>query len=206
MSKPIFRKRRSQNTNMKNRKFKKAVQQIISKNIETKTLGFGYINNPIGNSASGVNFSIDLTGISEGSGQLNRLGNNIHVTGLWSDLTYTAGFGDVHSVIRCILYIPKDANDVISSVDIYSLVDLDKYTILYDDTINMVEDTSTHFQRRVKKWSFTRGGKRGISVQWHGNTALQFAKNPLRWYFVSNSGAVAHPTMSGRIRLYFKDA
>lgn len=182
---------------------KRQIQRVINDNIETKLIGYTYSQNPVG-SQTLLPFDVNLTNINEGTSQINRTGNQIRLTGFYSKFTYAAS--DDTNRMRVVLYIPRQADDVLSTPSIDSLIDLDKYTILFDETINLVNGTSKDMVQKVMKKKFNKNDSKGILSIFSGRNGTDNSKNALKIHWISDSEAVSHPTVSGSMRLYFKDA
>ncbi len=190
--------------NKKNNKtsLKTMIQKQIEKNLETKQVAYTYTNNPIGDQAR-TPFDVNLTAITEGDGQNNRTGNQIRITGFHAKFTYQAA--DSTNRIRVVLYIPHDAQNVLSTTTVDSLIDQDKHTVLYDEVINLVQGTAKDLVTRTISRKFNRGARKGILSIWSNNTATGNSKNALRIHWASDSLAVSDPTVSGTMRMYYKD-
>lgn len=184
-----------------NRKFKKAVQNIVNSNLETKQRDIELSSVAIPDSGIG-GVTYNLPYLTQGDGQNSRTGNLIHVTGLYSMLHFKAA--DTTNAVRVVLYIPKCPTDEIA-VSYSGLIDQDKYTVLYDNILSLSTQGPACKTIRLLR-SFKKNGRKGIAVQYSSGTANAYTKNAINLYFVSDSGAVTHPDVSGFIRMYFKDA
>ena len=182
---------------------KRQIQRVINDNIETKLIGYTYDKNPVG-SQTLAPFDVNLTEINEGTSQINRTGNQIRLTGFYSKFTYIAA--DDTNRIRVVLYIPRQASAVLETTDIDSLIDLDKFTILFDETINLISGTSKDLIQKVMKKKFNKNDSKGILSIYSGRNGTDNSKNALKIHWISDSQAVSHPTVSGAMRLYYKDA
>lgn len=181
---------------------KRQIQRVINENRETKLKGYTYNLNPVG-SQTLLPFDVNLTDISEGTAQLNRVGNQIRITGFFSKFTYAAA--DDTNRMRVVLYIPRDPSDILQTPTIDSLIDLDKFTILFDETINLVNGTSKDLVQKVMKKKFNKNDSKGILSIYNGPRGTDNAKNTLRIHWISDSEALSHPTISGKMRIYYKD-
>lgn len=180
----------------------RVVQKMISGNQETKLRTVTYNETAI-EGASGTPLNSQLTAISQGDDQTDRTGNLIFATGIYARFAVTGA--DSTNKIRMMFYIPKDSDDSLDGSDIHSAIDLDKYTILFDRVLLTSQNGNDNIGVTFKK-SFTRRGKaKGISVRYSGTTSNDVAQNGIKFYCVSDSDAVSHPTITGHYRFYFKD-
>lgn len=193
--------KRKRTKTYRKRNFKKAIQAVINSNLETKQRDIELNSVAIPDQALG-GITYELPYLTQGDGQNGRTGNLINVTGIYSMFHFRAA--DTTNAIRIILYIPKCPTDEVA-VDYYELIDQDKYTVLYDRLISLSTQGPTSKTVSLRR-SFKRGGKKGIAVHYSSGTANAYTKNAIKLYFVSDSGAVTHPDVSGFLRMYFKDA
>lgn len=184
------------------RNVKRLVQKMIASNIETKQKTGSYDETAVDNSA-GTPISANFTNIDQGDGQNNRSGNQVTVTGLYARFIVTGA--DSTNKVRIVIYMPKDSDDTLSGVDIHTNIDLDKYTILYDNVCLTTSNGDNNKLCLFKK-SFHSGVRKGIRVIWHSATGTDVAKNAIKMYVVSDSDAASDPTFTGGYRMYYKDA
>lgn len=171
------------------------VQKLLNKNIETK-----FRAQSIATTIDSTGTSYELCSVGTGDGQNNRSGHQLNVTGFYGKFQMVAS--DATNAIRVIMYIPKDPSVVMSGVSVYSLIDIDDYTILYD---KLFTASINGINQRVFTIAKKFRGK-GLQVQYSSTSATDFSKNALRMFVVSDSGAISHPTFNGHYRTYFKDA
>lgn len=186
-------RRRAKKTNLK-----KLIQSVVSKNIETKQIDQSF--NGVSVPDTGITYS--LSAVATGDTQNSRQGNAITVTGVYGNIILQAS--DATNIIRCIMYISHDTDDLIS-VSHYGLVDQDKYTVLMDKYIT-VGTAGTGVRHFTLKKSFKRGNRKGVNARFSGTGSTDYARNAIRLYFVSDSAAASHPFLDGQLRTYFKDA
>lgn len=182
---------------------KRYVARKINKSQETKTRLLSYDQQAITDGAR-TPVSTGITAVAQGITENLRVGNRITLTGLHAQLAFAAG--DATNVIRFILYTPKDPNDTLTSVEVSSLVDFDKFRIIMDKYITVGTSGGPGIVVRRFGFKFARGRRTGRHFQFHGANNNDYGNSPIRMYVVSDSGAVADPTMTGTIRAYFKDA
>lgn len=186
------------------KKLKTMIQQTVSSNIETKFHNTTFVYQSV---PDGLRNGVDsnLSGIATGDSQITRTGNQIYVTGINARLWVQNA--DSTNTVRFIMYIPKDASEDLgtNTYTINTVPDLDHYTILMDKTYHVDTYNPIKNVYGINR-KFNKGARKGIRVTFNGTGATNLAKNPIRFYVVSDSGAVSDPTISGTIRLYFKDA
>ncbi len=190
----------SKSKTVSTKSIKRLVQKTVQSNIETKQHQVSFTGIGIGDTPN----TTVLTGIAQGDTQRERTGNQFYLTGLHARLWCTSA--DITNVMRVVMYISRsNVDSELSSLTLHTVIDLDKYTILMDKTVLFGDQ---HPQKHIMGVSrkFNKGSRKGIRVQFDGSAATDLAQNHLRIAFVTDSGAVAHPTLDGNIRVYFKDA
>lgn len=180
-----------------------AVQQRISSNLETKQRSISWDEVAV-DAAGGAPINWALTDIDQGDSQADRTGNQVWVTGYFARLAFAVG--DTTNLIRVVVYIPKDSDDSLSSgTDIHTNIDLDKFTVLYDKLVALNANGDAVKVIQFKK-KFNRGRRRGVNARYFSGTGTDIAKNAIKLYVVSDSLAAPDPTISGGMRVYYKDA
>lgn len=183
---------------------KRYVQRVVASNIETKFKLTSFSSLAIPDGSSG-GYDLVLSAVGQGDTQNLRDGNQLFLTGIWSRLWVT--LADSTNILRVILYIPKaNVDDTLGAgtVTVRTAIDADKYTILSDRLIFL---NTSRPQRSISvKRKFAKGKRKGMRITFDGPLSTDLAKNPLKLYIVSDSGAVTHPVLDGSIRTYFKDA
>lgn len=147
-----------------------------------------------------------LNDVALGNQQSQRDGNQILVTGIYGKGVIQ--FPDTYNIVRMILYIPKDSDHKLGTddtIDVPTLLDQDRYTILEDRYFAGAYDGGPRVKTFTIKKSFTRGGRKGMVTRWDGVNATDFSRNPIGLYFVSDSVAVSDPTVTLQLRTYYKD-
>lgn len=186
------------------RRLKKLVQTIVSKNVETSSSNHSFSSLGIvdaGRASSATD--IHVTNISQGTGEGQRIKNEVRVTGIHSDFFITGA--DSTNSIRLILYTPKDLSVSLSNSPALAFnqtPDLDKFTVLLDKFV-CTSSNGTNCKR--VKFNFKFKG-RGLRVGYSGSAGSTVQTHPLYFYLVSDSLAVTDPTINGYMRVYYKDA
>lgn len=183
---------------------KKYINFKIQKSIETKSVPKTFTVTNIQNSTSPVNSAMTIIG--QGTGQHDRIGNQIHVTGWYGQLSFFASSTDGYNSIRVIIYSPKDPTTTLTGIPPEGEVDTDQINVLYDRLIGVSYTGGPRVVTLTLRKKFNKGNKQGRVVQYHGTGSTDYAKAPLFLYAVSDSGASVHPHMTGHLRLYYKDA
>lgn len=182
-----FKRRRVSNA------VRRYVQSKIKSNAETKRVNSNVVDLDISSTQS----DIDILNLSKGTEYYERIGDKINVTGFYGKFQMIGG--DATNVIRVILYIPRDPSLTLTGANTYGIIDPAVATILYDRLhTTTLNGPNTRIFTVAKKF---RG--KGMTVEWSGAT---IKKNRLRMLFVSDSGAVTHPTLSYHWVAYFKDS
>lgn len=201
-----MKRRRSQSGRSAKRRrvnLKSLVKSVVRRNIETSSVVENFTARAIPDNlrSSGTN-DVILNDIAQGTGEGERVKNEIRVTGLYGDLFFTGA--DATNSIRVILYIPKDKGVTLSNataLPFNGAPDLDQFTILKDMLVCTTAN-GPNCRRMKLKYKF-KG--RGMRTGFSGAAGSTIIEHPLYIYFVSDSTAVADPAMNGYIRTYYKD-
>lgn len=192
---------------MRGRRFKKRrvapavkrfVRKAITKRAEVKKFTVTW-NNAI--NTSGSTSDVQLSGISQGDGNNERIGSTVKARSLWTRINITRG-DDTYNVVRIILYSPKNSqvqymtND---SVTTTSPLDYDKYKIWADKQVLL--DADEH----VQKIQF-RHNLRGMVMRWSGDTGAVPLQGNLKMIMVSDSTTAPHPNADGYTTLTYTDS
>lgn len=198
-------KRRSSRSRHPRGRISKRVRRYVSKKIaanqETKQRLLTYDQQSIQDGGR-TPVSTGLTAVTQGMSQNERIGNEIRVTGLFAKFFFVAA--DTTNAIRFIIYRPRDPTDTLSNAEVYSLIDQDAYDIVLDKLIT-VSTNGPGVVSRTFALNFHRGAKNGMRFHFTGSTNTSYGNSPLRLYVVSDSQATGDPTMTGNVRVYFKD-
>lgn len=180
---------------------KNQVQRMIQGNQETKRLDVAWNGVSIPSGGIGA-YTINLINLSQGPGEQQRVGDQIFITGMYGRFQITGA--DATNIARVLIYIPRDTDDVLSSIETYQDPDPSLYTVLYDRTVTLT--ANGEFVKQITcKLNFRRGNRRGIRVKYAGATTTPTWNN-IKMVATSDSGAVTHPTLSGHLNLYMKDS
>lgn len=181
------------------------VKAIVRKSTETSSIlaNFSATDIPAGAASSGSN-DVHLTAIQQGTGEGERIKNEIRVTGVYGELFITGAAADTTNGYRLVMYVPKDKNVTLSNspaLNYNAAPDLDSHTILKDWLV-CTSTTGPACRRLVVKFKFKGNGMR---VGYTGAGVGTVSQHPLYFYFVSDSSASPLPKLNGYLRLYYKD-
>ena len=181
--------------------WRKAVQKVVSKNLETKTAVFSHSADPIQDNGR-TPIDDDLTGLVQGDSQNERVGNQIRLKSITFDGFFTVA--DTTNSIRMVLYNPYDTDDSLSgsALAFNGNIDLDKFRVLRDIWIPLASGGPANARKRFRV-NFKGSGLR---IQWSDTTATSQTLNRPRLYIVSDSAAVSDPELSGHVRVKYTDA
>lgn len=185
-------------------KVKTIANAVVKKNIETKYISFNPNAGVISNNAIGSSLTVDLNTMGTGSGPSTRTGNQVRTTGYHGKFVVTGA--DATNIVRFVLYIPKNTGDdlKLDGTEVYSDIDQDKYTVLKDFFVSTSANGPDTKQISLRG-KFNSGKRSGILTQFNGNTSSTCMKGLLKLYAVSDSGVTSHPTLTGHMRIYYKD-
>lgn len=188
-----------------NRRIYRLQRQLNSLKPEKKHLYSNWDAQGVGTPGTAP-LNVDLIGVATGTGENQRVGNKVKVTGIYADFILRVDPTDSSNNFRLLIYIPKEDQQSVLNTAYWVHPDQDQYTILYDKLV-CLSATGGPACRRVKiRLNFARKGKSGINVQFHGNNATDFGSNAIKLHVVSDSGVAAHPTLSGYIYTYYTDS
>lgn len=178
---------------------KKLVKSMINNNTETKTGIQTFASTTV--TSAGTNYPIPE--LAAGVKQNERVGNQIRMTSLRIKGIFNQTGSHVYDVVRCVVYIPKDPDDLLN-VDTTMAIDQDKFTVLSDRLVPLsaAADPVKLFNKVLL---FNKGKRNGMRVQFSSDLATSCTKNNIKMYLVSMH-PVNQPTFSGYWRFYFKDA
>lgn len=188
----------------KKQSFSSRVQKVLDKNIETKLLNNAWDGVNIQDSGR-TPLSQNLTQISQGIAQNQRLGNQVRLTGLYLDGVIVAA--DTSNTVRVLVYSPKDPSNEITNLAFNQSPDMDQFDVYYDRFV-AVGTNGGLIARRIRfKKSFKQGGRsKGRIHQFTGSGGTTYQTRPIFLYMVSDSLAVSDPDFSGHVTTYYKDA
>lgn len=192
-----YKKKRYNRSNSKN--LKKVIRSVMYKEMETKHNSTTYNQVAVSTAALGTARLYHVTGVTQGSGNTNRDGHQIRLSGMYMNLMYAAA--DTTNILRVIVFRYKGRYDVNPiTEEVYSILDLDDYDIKYDKT-HVVSANGP----AIKNIKIGMKFRYNNLIQYDDSTATSVTVNPYYVYFVSDSSVVTHPTITGQIRTYWKD-
>jgi len=147
-----------------------------------------YFNNNIIH--SGISESTtSLTLIESGTGVENRVGRKIKLKSLMMNFRVTGTGGPC----RCILYVPKQANQDISLPSIESPTDNDQFWILRDWYV------ADNIDNNPGIWTHTF--PMGLNVEYDGTASTAVTRNPVKLYLTSQGNT----TINGHTKVWYTD-
>lgn len=189
----------------KPRTIKSIVQKQINKNVETKSVTKSYNEEAVQDQArTPIDYS--LTEIAQGDTKATRNGNQYLVQSIKADLWVKVA--DTTNIVRVVWYIPKISSETMTSntISVYSAIDYDTFTVLSDRRYLLHGSLGPGFLKCRFSKRFNSKSRRGLKVLFNGTAATDIVKNNIRLYVVSDSAAATDPTISGNIKMFFKDA
>lgn len=176
------------------------VAKMISKSEEPKRYSFSYANSGIGTSAGAIVNDV-LDSVVAGTNSNQRVGHEIKTTGFYAQfmLKYNAAASPTPQVVRVILVQRRDrlSSLDLDGVGVASVIDPDRYIILYDRMISLVQNGDTHFKRFTIKRKFNR------KIRYDATTGSPVT-NGLQLYLVSDNNT-NKPTLDGHLIIHYKD-
>lgn len=184
--------------------FKKAVKAIIASTHEKKYEDTFYSS--VGISSSGQ--TDQLYTLASGSDEDERTGFKIRLQGIYGKLLLTNG--DDTNVVRVVLYANKGDNSSTATMPygIYNKIDTELYTVYMDKHIHLKAPFSggTDQKQVIVRHNF-KNKYNAYQGKYHAydTIATTSGTNRIYMYIVSDSTAIAHPTVLGNIRCYYTD-
>lgn len=179
--------------------FATAVRKVIMNTAETKR----NIESLSSQAISTTVHTLELTDIATGDGSGARDGNEIYVRSVGSRYTVGLHASATASVVRFVLYTPRDADSLLTTLDYIERIDPEKYVVWADKLVTVNTNTPVKVLRMGKKW-YTRKVP-GMKVIYDTGAATGSTyKNPVVMAIVSNE-ATNTPTVNGDTTLYYKD-
>ena len=148
-----------------------------------------FINTAISHAATTTSTTI-LTALAIGASTSTRVGRKVKVKSV--DMNVTVN-GPTAVKLRCILYAPKQADDIIALTNHYDSVNNDRYWIIKDwyQTANLNNAT------QITRHRFPMG----LGVEFDGPLLTDLAKNPLKLYIHTN----AADDVRGHTKVWYTD-
>lgn len=179
---------------------KKVIKSVLMKNVEKKFNLWSPVS-PTSDFNNTNPLDESLTDISQGVAQTGRVGNQIKMTGQYGKV-FLVNTGANTSLVRWIMYIPKEANDALSSLQYSDPIDKDRYTVLEDRFLTLGSLQNDNGSIPATKIVNIRRRLRN-TVQFSGSGATSYTKNPIKVYAVSNSAD--NISVRGYVYSYFTD-
>lgn len=153
-----------------------------------------YFNNNIIQSSTET-ATTELTGIPAGTGVEGRIGRKIKVMSALCNVYLQS-----NSPLRCILYVPKQADQELALTEQYQPVDSDQFWVLKDwwqtGAVGNANEDSRNPMIVSHRFPL------GLNVEFDGSGAGAFVKNPIKLYTHGNGGTT---TVNGFTKVWYKD-
>jgi len=147
-----------------------------------------YFNNNIIH--SGISESTtDLTMIAAGTAVEQRVGRKVKLKSLLMNFRVTGTGGPT----RCVLYVPKQANQDLSLAAIENSVDNDQFWVLRDWYV------ADNIDNNPGVWTHTF--PMGLNVEYDGTGGSSAVKNPVKLYLTSGGTT----TINGHTKVWYTD-
>lgn len=144
----------------------------------------------------------EMTDISQGDGEQNRQGNALVARSFNGRLVVKKHASATASVLRAVLYTPKNVDSLLTTLDTTSRIDKDSYNVWFDKLITVHTYKPVTRLNLSKKW--TNRFIKGMNVHYASSIAGDLTENAICLALVSDE-ATNGPTVTGDLTLYFKD-
>ena len=146
-----------------------------------------YFNNVVTHSATTDSTTI-LTGMAAGTGVQERVGRKIKTLSAMVNLDVDASL-----IARCILYVPKQADQELVLTSFYLPVDNDQFWVLKD----WYQSNNQNNNPQIVTHKFPMG----LNCEYDGTGATALAKNPVKLLIRTS----ATGTVQGHTKVWYKD-
>lgn len=178
--------------------FNSAVRKVIMKTAETKSNSSSYAARSISTTVD----SEQLTSIATGDGSGARDGNVVYARSAYGMFTVGMAAAATATVLRVVLYTPKQESNKLSTLTFAQRIDPDEQTVWMDKLITVNTDYPVKRFYVKKRWY--RGRIPGMRVEWKTGTATDNLHNHIYLIMVSNE-TTNLPYVNGDCTLYYKD-
>lgn len=226
-----FRRRRRRGGNVK--MIKSIAQKVVNRNVEMKEIIYQYnavgISPISGSSVSFASVGYDAStiitqlgrGITQGTGDNNRIGNRIKVTGVYVDFYCSCASTTEQNIMRMALISPKGqysptsvsslalqifSNVTTGSTECMQPIDQDIFQV-YWNKMKFMKPYGTFDANYLNYYRYRKFIKfpKGKTLQWNqGNSQ---PSNDLFLVAISDSAIVSNPgVLSGYVKVFYRDA
>lgn len=143
-----------------------------------------------------------LTTIATGDGQGARDGNEVYLRSCYGRLVVSKNPASPTSLIRMVLYTPKQQNNVLNALDFRERIEPSEQTIWMDKLVTLNADNPTKVVTIKKKWY--KGPIPGMKSEWISGVGNDVLRNPVYLLLVSTEG-VNYVQVDGAATIYYKD-
>lgn len=176
---------------------KKVIKNVLYNQLETHRY-LHTLNNTITTTVD----TSEMTDISQGDAENNRTGNHVVVRSLGGKFSVSKHASATASVLRVVLYTPRDADQLLTTLTTTGRIDSDDFKVWSDKLITVHTYKPVATFKLGHKW-YNRMLK-GMNVRWRSSTAGDVSENPVCIAMVSDE-ATNGPLVEGDVALYFKD-
>lgn len=177
--------------------FATKVKNVLYKELETRR-AVHTLANTITNTVD----TSEMTDISQGDGEQNRQGNEVICRSIAGRLVAKKHASASNTVLRMVLYTPRDADTLLTTLDTTSRIDKDSYTVHVDKLYTLYADKPTAIMKLGHKYYNKK--IKGMKTTYASSTAGDITRNPVCLAIVSDE-ATNGPSVNGDVTLYFKD-
>lgn len=177
------------------RSVSRQIKAYMKKNVEKKRISYVH-DTTISTTAADFALCDSIVG---GTGSNNRVGHEIRATGWFSELYFIVA--DTTNMVRVVIYVPASPTVTLASLSlsVTSIIDPDKFRVLYDRLVPLSSVGANYIKKLRIKLNL-----RNLPIRYDGSTGAP-TRNQILMTYVSDSGAVSHPSIKGRTLLYYND-
>ncbi len=179
---------------------RKTIRQIVQSVVNTNK-NTGFIETAIAGGVDATPATHNLMFSTTGAGdEEKRSSPTIRVMGL--RMSGFLALGDSTNLLRMVVYIPKDPDGALSSLNLHGPIDTDTARVLYDRLIAL-DVSNYHRGKFLFRKSF---GKNGLKCVYN-DADTQPQQNNIKVTFVSDSGGIPNPTIAtdSYVHVYYKN-
>lgn len=175
------------------------MKEVLYKEAETKRNIEEMTNQAISTSVH----TIEMSDIATGDGSGARDGNEIIARSFYAKYTLGLHASATASVVRFVLYTPRDADQLLTTLDVTNRIAPEDFTVWMDKLVTVNTDYPVKVVTLAKKWY--NKVRKGMKIQYNsGATTGSTTENPVVLAIVSNE-ATNTPQINGDTTLYYKD-
>lgn len=182
----------------KKQTFEQRVRSIQFNEVETKRNIETFNSTAVSTTTSNTH----MTDITTGDGSGARDGNDIVLRSFYGKFTAGQHASATASVLRVVLYTPKQNDNLLSSLDYIDRIDQKSQIVWVDKLITL--NSNTPVKRFTISYKFYNKMRKGMLTQYSDGTSASIDKHPVYLLMVSNEDTNT-VTVNGDATLYYKD-